>query len=66
MKLVRKSPGETNVSQATGVVAEAVVFSDGLSVLHWLTDPAGTEMYAQEEMMRRVRELSGRSEFVAE
>jgi hypothetical protein len=34
----------TGVS-GTGVVAEGIVFTDGLSVLHWLREPYATGMY---------------------
>lgn len=50
--------------QAGGVVAEAVVFTDGTAVLHWLTEPRATEAYPSEEAMRQVREASGRSVFL--
>jgi hypothetical protein len=65
-QLVRVIPGQTETTQVTGIVAEAAVFSDGLAVLHWLTDPAGTEVYPApdgEALMRQVRESSGRSQF---
>ena len=65
-QLVRVSPGQTEITSVTGVVAEAAVFSDGLAVLHWLTNPACTEIYPApdgEGAMRAVRESSGRSQF---
>lgn len=34
----------TGVS-GTGVVAEGLVFTDGLSILHWLCDPHATGIY---------------------
>jgi hypothetical protein len=64
--LERVFPGQTEMTMVTGTVAEATVFSDGLAVLHWLTDPAGTEVYPApdgEILMRQVRESSGRSRF---
>jgi hypothetical protein len=62
LHLIRTEPGP-GVAEPTGTVAEAVVFSDGTAVLHWLTDPCGTEFYASEDAMRGVRERSGRSAF---
>jgi hypothetical protein len=62
LRLVRTEPGQ-GAAQPTGTVAEAAVFSDGTAVLHWLTDPGGTEFYASEQAMRGVRESSGRSRF---
>jgi DNA-binding transcriptional ArsR family regulator len=53
----------TEAEQSPGRVAEAVVFSDGKAVLHWLTDPGSIEFYASEDEMRAVRERSGRSRF---
>jgi hypothetical protein len=65
LHLIRDVPGPTvHAAWLTGIVAEAVVFSDGLAVLHWLTDPAGTEIYPSEDAMREVREASGRSRFI--
>lgn len=64
--LVRNQPGPTETMKVTGVVAEAVVFSDGLAVLHWLTEPRGTEFYPDETAMRAIREVSGRSRFYAD
>lgn len=61
--LSRLVPGPTPATRVTGVVAEAVVFSDGPAVLHWLTEPRGTEMYPSEADMREIRESSGRSVF---
>ena len=63
LRLVRDVPGPTEQTRETGGVAEAVVFSDGRAVLHWLTDPRGTEFYESEADMREVREASGRSRF---
>jgi hypothetical protein len=65
-QLIRETPGPSAAMQVTEIVAEAVVYSDGLAVLHWLTDPAGTEVYPApdgEILMRQVRERSGRSQF---
>jgi hypothetical protein len=65
-QLIRDTPGTTPAAEVTGVVAEAVIFSDGQAVLHWLTYPAGTEVYPApggEALMREVREASGRSRF---
>lgn len=62
--LVRQAPGPTAQTAVTGVVAEAVVFGDGIAVLHWLTEPRGTEFYPSEAAMRQIREGSGRSRFV--
>jgi hypothetical protein len=65
-QLFRMAPGPDEITARTGIVAEAAVFSDGLAVLHWLTDPAGTEIYPApdgEDDMRAVRESSGRSQF---
>lgn len=45
------------------VTADAVVFPDGLSVLHWRTSPSSTEVYPSEDDLRAVREASGRSRF---
>lgn len=45
------------------VTADAIVFPDGVSVLHWRTDPASTEVYPSAEAMYKVREASGRSQF---
>lgn len=61
--LIRTEPGPSEETRPTGVVAEAIVFSDGPAVLHWLTDPHGTEFYESEADMRRIREHSGRSRF---
>lgn len=47
------------------VTADVVVFPDGLSVLHWRTSPAATEIYTSEEELRAVREASGRSKLEA-
>ena len=55
--------GVDEVTRRTGLVAEAVVFSDGHCVLHWVTDPYATEFYCAEEDMRKIREASGRSRF---
>lgn len=63
LRLVRLSPGPSEMTAPTGVVADAIVFSDGLAILHWRTDPHGTEIYESEDAMRRVRESSGRSHF---
>ncbi len=49
--------------QPGGVVAEAVVFSTGLAVLQWLTEPQAVETYPSEAAMRGQREQSGRSVF---
>jgi len=65
-QLIRDTPGNTEATAVTGIVAEATVFSGGLAVLHWLTSPDGTEVYpapSGEEAMREVRESSGRSRF---
>ena len=61
--LSRTEAGPTEMTRQTGVVAEAVVFSDGQAILHWLTYPRGTEVYPSEAEMRAVREGSGRSRF---
>jgi hypothetical protein len=61
--LTRITPGPSPETQVTGDVAEAVVFSDGPAVLHWLTEPRGTEFYPSEQDMRKIREFSGRPEF---
>jgi hypothetical protein len=63
LRLVRDVPGPTEQTRETGGVAEAVVYSDGRAVLHWLTEPRGTELYDSEADMRAVREASGRSRF---
>lgn len=62
LQLLREQPGP-GIAGATGIVAEAVVYSDGVAVLHWLTAPGGTEFYPSEADMRLVRESSGRSRF---
>lgn len=64
--LIRDVPGLTSETAFTGAVADAAVFPDGTSVLHWRTAPTGTEFYPSESAMRLVRERSGRSRFVAE
>ena len=51
------------IRTGTGVVGEAVIFRDGTAVLHWLTAPSATEVYASEKDMREIRESSGRSVF---
>lgn len=61
--LIRDEPGPTPETAMVGTVADAVVFEDGVAVLHWRTAPAGTEIYPSEEAMRTVRERSGRSRF---
>jgi hypothetical protein len=64
--LIRVIPGPTPFTQATGIVADAVVFPDGLAVLHWRGQGKGrmrAEIYESEEDMRDVRERSGRSHF---
>jgi len=61
--LIRTEPGPSDMTRPTGTVAEAIVFTDGQSVLHWLTYPRGTEVYPSEAEMRAVRESSGRSRF---
>jgi hypothetical protein len=63
LELIRSIPGSDEITRRTGVVAEAVVFSDGTAVLHWTAEPYGTEMYPSEDRMREVRERSGRSQF---
>lgn len=63
MLLFRAHP---DPGQAAGVVAEAVLFTDGAAVLHWLTEPHVTEVYPSEDAMRQVREASGRSVFLDE
>jgi hypothetical protein len=63
LRLVRDVPGPAEQTRETGGVAEAVVYSDGRAVLHWLTEPRGTEFYDSEADMRAVREASGRSRF---
>lgn len=63
LALIRETPGPSEVTKDTGIVAEAVVFSDGSAVLHWLTSPWATEVYASEADMRKIREFSGRSHF---
>jgi hypothetical protein len=63
LELVREHPGPSEETKYTGIVAEAVVFSDGTAVLHWLTNPGATEIYASEKDMRKIREFSGRSRF---
>jgi hypothetical protein len=50
--------------QSGGYVADAIVFSDGMSILRWRTEPRGVEIYPTEQAMRDVRERSGRSHFV--
>lgn len=62
LRLVRDTPGPAPYD-ATGTVADAAVFPDGLAILHWRTAPAGTEVYQSEADMRLVRERSGRSHF---
>lgn len=42
LRLLRSKPAD---GQASGVVAEAAVFTDGTAVLHWLTEPRATEVY---------------------
>jgi hypothetical protein len=61
--LVRTAPGPSDETHRTGIVAEAAVFSDGTAVLHWLTNPGATEIYASAKDMRKIREFSGRSRF---
>jgi hypothetical protein len=61
--LARTQPGPSDETKLTGIVAEAAVFSDGSAVLHWLTKPGATEVYASEKDMRKIREFSGRSRF---
>ena len=56
--------GDAGGADPTVVVAYAVVFADGVSVLHWLTEPNSTEVYGSEADMRSVRESSGRSRFL--
>jgi hypothetical protein len=63
LKLFRDVAGPTEVTRTRGIVAEAIVFSDGQAVLHWLGYPRGTEVYPSEAEMRAVREASGRSRF---
>ena len=63
LSLVRMEPGPSEETRPTGIVAEATVFSDGTAVLHWLTEPRGTEFYPDETAMRKIREASGRSRF---
>lgn len=63
LHLIRTTLGLSGQLVSRDVVAEAAVFSDGPAVLHWLTDPAGTEFYPSEAAMRHVRESSGRSRF---
>jgi hypothetical protein len=47
------------------IVADAVVFPDGMCVLHWRTDPPGTEIYPSKSAMHQIRHASGRSVFKA-
>jgi hypothetical protein len=61
--LERTEPGPSDETRTTGAVAEAIVFSDGTAVLHWLTNPGATEVYRSEKDMRKIREFSGRSRF---
>lgn len=61
--LERDEPGPSDETRPTGAVAEAVVFSDGMTVLHWLTSPGSTEVYQSEADLRKIRESSGRSRF---
>jgi len=63
LRLIRMVPGQSPEAAPTGVVADAVVFPDGTSVLHWRSMPAATEIYPSEHAMRQVRERSGRSRF---
>jgi hypothetical protein len=63
LTLIRTEPGPSDETKPTGIVAEAAVYSDGTAVLHWLTSPGATEVYASEEDMRAIREFSGRSRF---
>lgn len=53
-RLIRSTPGSAPAAQVTGIVAEAAVFSDGLSILHWLTPPQGTEIYSTEQQISGV------------
>jgi len=64
LKLFRDMPGPDELTAKRGIVAEAVVFSDGKAVLHWLTGIDVTETYPSEDDMRLVRERSGRSRFI--
>jgi hypothetical protein len=64
LTLQRFKSGPTEVTLPLGDVAEAVVFTDGLAVLRWLTEPYGIEIYPTETDMRMVRERSGRSQFI--
>lgn len=61
--LIRTAPGPSEQTARTGIVAEAIVFSDGTAVLRWLSTPGATEFYASEKDMRKIREFSGRSHF---
>lgn len=61
--LSRLKPGTTEATRVTGIVAVALVCPDGVSILHWLTEPRGTEIYPSEDAMRQIREASGRSVF---
>lgn len=61
--LIRTAPSPSDETSRTGIVAEAIVFSDGTAVLRWLTAPGATEFYASEKDMRKIREFSGRSHF---
>lgn len=63
LSLVRTEAGPSEETRTVGVVAEAVVFSSGTAILHWLTKPGSTEVYASERDMRKIREFSGRSRF---
>lgn len=57
---------QTDVSgiSGTGVVAEGVQFSDGTSVLRWLTDTASTAVYDSLTAIDAIHGHNGSTEFV--
>lgn len=57
---------QTDVSgvSGTGVVAEGVQFSDGTSVLRWLTSTASTAVYASVADIDAIHGHGGNTEFV--
>ena len=64
--LYRMTPGPTDQTSSTGIVADAAIFPNGRCVLVWRTDSNGMEIYDSEQAMRTIHERSGRSVFLGE
>lgn len=60
---LQRDEDESGVS-GTGIVAEGVVFSDGTTIMRWLTETPSTGTYASVADLERIHGHGGRTRVV--